>query len=99
MNSSLDDGVAVAASMRTSMPRRVRWGQMRPIQTARAGTRRGRPAPPPGAGAFALVLALTVAGNLLAHLAPRPLYVPVGLAVASAAVLVALGPGGCTLAD
>lgn len=58
-----------------------------------------RPAPPPGAGAFALVLALTAAANVLAHAVPRPIYVPVNLAVAGAAVLLALGPGRCTLAD
>ena len=58
-----------------------------------------RQAPPPGAGAFALVLALTAVGNVLAHVVARPLYVPVNLLVAAAAVLVALGPGRCTLAD
>jgi membrane protease YdiL (CAAX protease family) len=56
-------------------------------------------APRPGAGAFALVLALVAVGNLLAHVVARPLYVPVNLLVAAAAVLLALGPGRCTPAD
>jgi CAAX protease family protein len=57
----------------------------------------GRPAPP--AGAFVLAIGVAVAGNLLANLVPRPLYVPANLLVAAVAVLVALGPGRCTLTD
>ena len=55
--------------------------------------------PAPSAAAFALAILVALAGNLLAHLVPRPLYVPVNLLVAGSAVLVALGPGRCTLAD
>jgi membrane protease YdiL (CAAX protease family) len=57
----------------------------------------GRPAP--SAGILALAIGLAVAGNLLANLVPRPMYVPVNLVVAAVAVLVALGPGRCTPAD
>ena len=51
----------------------------------------GRPAPP--AGALVLAVAVAVAGNLLANLVPRPLYVPANLLVAAVAVVVAIGPG------
>jgi uncharacterized protein len=53
----------------------------------------------PSAAAVALAVGVAVVGNLLANLVPRPLYVPADLLVAAVAVLVALGPGRCTLAD